>query len=233
MQESDVLGNVPLFSGLEQAEREALARSMRKRTFKRGDVVFHREDPGLLLYCIISGRVRIYLPTGSGDEVTLDILKAGEVFGELAVFDELPRSASAMALEDLVVLTLDRAHVLASIAEYPHAASRILAELSQRLRHTNNMLEDIITLDVPGRISKKLLELCDEHGTKTATGIVIGVTFTQQEIASMIGATRESTNKVLRNFQSRGLVRMDGHTLTVLRPEVLRQRVFLGGAADN
>jgi CRP/FNR family cyclic AMP-dependent transcriptional regulator len=225
MVDTDVLQRVPIFAGLEPAEREALARGMRKRTYRRGDVLFHRDDQGSLLYCIIAGRVRIFLPTGMGEEVTLDILKPGGVFGELAVFDERPRSASASAIDDVTVLTLDRTQVLAWLAEHPGGAGRILAALSRRLRHANNMIEDIITLDVPGRICKKLLELSDEHGTSTPQGIQIGIRFTQQELASMIGATRESTNKVLRNFQSRGLIRMDGQTLTILRPDLLRQRV--------
>src|SRR5947209_13045012 len=96
MSDAEILNRVPLFAGLERPEQEALARGMRRRAYKRGDVLFHRDDPGSLLYCIISGHVRIYLPTGTGDEVTLDVMKPGEVFGELAVFDELPRSASAM-----------------------------------------------------------------------------------------------------------------------------------------
>jgi CRP-like cAMP-binding protein len=225
MLDGSVLEKVPIFSGLETAERESLVKGMRKRSYRRGDVLFHRDDQGSLLYVIVVGRVRIYLPTGTGDEVTLDILKPGGVFGELAVFDEMPRSASAMALEEVSVLTLDRAQVLAWLTEYPRAAARILAELARRLRHTNNMLEDIITLDVPGRICKKLLELSDQHGSKTPQGIQIGIRFTQQELASMIGATRESTNKVLRNFQARGLIRMDGQTLTVTRPDLLRQRI--------
>lgn len=225
MTDTDVLQRVPIFSRLDPADRESLARAMRRRTYKRGDVLFHRDDEGSLLYCILSGRVRIFLPTGAGEEVTLDILKPGDVFGELAVFDELPRSASASALEDVAVLTLDRTTVLSSLADHPKAAGSILAELSRRLRHANSMIEDIITLDVPGRICKKLLELSDEHGTRTPQGIQIGVRFTQGELASMIGATRESTNKVLRNFQSRGLIRMEGQSLTILRPDLLRQRV--------
>ena len=234
MIDAEVLSKVPLFAGLDLVEREGLARGMRKRSYKRGDVLFHRDDQGSLLYCIATGRVRIYLPTGAGEEVTLDILKSGEFFGELAVFDELPRSASAMAVEDVTVLTLDRVHVLTSLSEYPQAAGRILAELSRRLRHATEMIEDIITLDVPGRICKRLLELADEHGSGTAQGIRINIKFTQQELASMIGATRESTNKVLRNFQTRGLIRMDGQTLTVLRPDLLRQRVaFMAGGGDD
>jgi CRP/FNR family transcriptional regulator/CRP/FNR family cyclic AMP-dependent transcriptional regulator len=232
MPDTDILDRVPIFAGLEAREHEALSKGMRRRTYKRGEVLFHRDDQGSLLYCILSGHVRIYLPTGTGEEVTLDVLKPGEIFGELAVFDDLPRSASAMAVEDVVVVTLDRTHVLSSLSEYPRAAGRILAELSGRLRQTNQMLEDIITLDVPGRICKKLLELARDHGTPTPHGVVIGIRFTQQELASMIGATRESTNKVLRNFQARGLIKVDGQTLTLVRPEVLRQRIeyaVLGG----
>ncbi len=233
MRNEQVLERVPLFADLDPAERGSLAASMRRRAFKRGDVLFHREDPGTLLYCIVSGTVRIFLPTSGGDEVTLYILKAGEVFGEIALFDELPRSASAMALEDVIVLTLDRAHVLASLAEYPQTVARILADLSQRLRRANSMIEDIITLNVPGRISKKLLELCRDHGTKSDAGITIGLTFTQQDLASMIGATRESANKVLRNYQTRGLLRLDNHTCTVLKPEALRRQVELSGPGGD
>ena len=227
MENDQVLERVPLFAGLDLRERAALAQGMRRRAFKRGDVLFHREDQGTLLYCIVSGTVRIFLPTGTGEEVTLDVLGAGEVFGELSLFDQLPRSASAVALEDLLVLTLDRTHVLASLAEYPQTVSRVLAELSQRLRGANSMIEDIITLNVPGRICKKLLELSEGHGRPTEGGISIGIIFTQQELASMIGATRESTNKVLRNFQARGLLRMDNRGCTILKPEALRRHLAL------
>src|SRR5450755_3739176 len=98
MPDTDILNRVPMFAGLEPAEQEALGKGMRRRTYKRGEVLFHRDDQGSLLYCILSGHVRIYLPTGTGEEVTLDVLKPGEIFGELAVFDDLPRSASAMAV---------------------------------------------------------------------------------------------------------------------------------------
>lgn len=234
MVDAEALNKVPLFAGLDLAEREGLAKGMRRRAYRRGDVLFHRDDQGSLLYCIVSGRVRIYLPTSVGEEVTLDILKPGEFFGELAVLDELPRSASAMAVEDVTVLTLDRQHVLATLSEFPHAAQRILAEFSNRLRRATQMIEDVITLDVPGRLCKQLLELADEHGTKTSQGIVINVKFTQQDLASMIGATRESTNKVLRNFQARSLIRMEGQSLIVLRPDLLRQRIaYMLHASDG
>jgi CRP/FNR family transcriptional regulator, cyclic AMP receptor protein len=227
MENDQVLERVPLFAGLDPRERAALGQGMRRRTFKRGDVLFHREDQGTLLYCIVSGVVRIFLPTGTGEEVTLDVLGPGTVFGELSLFDEQPRSASAAALEDLSVLTLDRTHVLATLSDYPRAMSRILAELSQRLRRANTMIEDIITLNVPGRVCKKLLDLSAGHGKPGDGGIVIGITFTQQELASMIGATRESTNKVLRNFQSRGLLRLDNRGCTILKPEALRRQLAL------
>ena len=225
MVDADILKQVPLFEGLDAAEREGLAQGMRRRAYKRGDVLFHRDDQGSVLYFIVTGRVRIYLPTSTGEEVTLDLLKAGDFFGELAVLDELPRSASAAAVEDVVVLTLDRQMLFSVLAEYPQAAARILAEFSQRFRHATQMIEDIITLDVPGRICKQLLGLAEEYGVDTGQGIRINVKLTQQELASMIGATRESTNKVLRNFHARGLIRIDGQTLLVLRPDLLRQRV--------
>ena len=220
------LKQVPLFAGLNDESIRELMGVAKRRTFRNGEVIFHRDDPGQVLYVIKEGKVKICLISPDGQEMTLVVFGKGECFGEFAILDGLPRSADAVALEKVECYTLQRSDFHNAIMKNPKIAIQVLEVLSRRLRTTDDMVEDLIFLDVYGRVAKKLLELSDTHGEKVDNGIRINVRLTQQELASMVGASRESVNKVLGYFTDKNFISTDKHRITLHRPTDLKRRIY-------
>ena len=217
---------VSFFADLSEEEIQALSSATKRRTFRSGEVIFHRDDPGQVLYMIKEGKVKICIISPDGQEVSLTVFGKGEVFGEFALLDGLPRSADAVALEKVECYTLQRSDFQNAILKNPKISILVLEALSKRLRNTNNMVEDLIFLDVYGRVAKKLLELADAHGVKTEEGVVIDVRLTQQELASMVGASRESVNKVLGYFTDKNFISTDKHRITIHNTNDLKRRIY-------
>jgi CRP/FNR family transcriptional regulator/CRP/FNR family cyclic AMP-dependent transcriptional regulator len=217
---------VSFFADLSEEELQALSTATKRRTFRSGEVIFHRDDPGQVLYMIKEGKVKISIISPDGQEVSLTVFGKGEVFGEFAILDGLPRSADAVALERVECYTLQRSDFQNVILKNPKIAILVLEAMSKRLRNTNNMVEDLIFLDVYGRVAKKLLELADTHGVKTEEGVIIDVRLTQQELASMVGASRESVNKVLGYFTDKKFISTDKHRITIHRVNDLKRRIY-------
>ena len=217
---------VSFFADLSEEEIQALSSATKRRTFRSGEVIFHRDDPGQVLYMIKEGKVKICIISPDGQEVSLTVFGKGEVFGEFALLDGLPRSADAVALERVECYTLQRSDFQNAILKNPKIAILVLEAMSKRLRNTNNMVEDLIFLDVYGRVAKKLLELADAHGVKTEEGVVIDVRLTQQELASMVGASRESVNKVLGYFTDKNFISTDKHRITIHNTNDLKRRIY-------
>lgn len=178
-----------------------------------------------MLYLVTSGSVKITLPSEMGRETVLAVLSQGDFFGEMSLFDEKPRSATAVALESTQTLTLHREDFLAFIKEHPQVALSLLAILSTRLRHTDGVVEDVVFRNVASRTAKKLLELAEDHGRESEEGIEIQMRLTQQELSNMIGASRESVNRELRLLKAQGLIRMKGQRIRILHPEELSKRI--------
>ena len=217
---------VSFFADLSEEEMQALSSATKRRTFRSGEVIFHRDDPGQVLYMIKEGKVKICIISPDGQEVSLTVFGKGEVFGEFAILDGLPRSTDAVALEKVECYTLQRSDFLNAILKNPKIAILVLEALSKRLRTTNQMVEDLIFLDVYGRVAKKLLELADTHGVKTEEGVLIDVRLTQQELASMVGASRESVNKVLGYFTDKDFISTDKHRVTIHNTNDLKRRIY-------
>jgi CRP/FNR family cyclic AMP-dependent transcriptional regulator len=224
--ETTYFKQVSFFTDLPEEEIQALSSATKRRTFRSGEVIFHRDDPGQVLYMIKEGKVKICIISPDGQEVSLAVLGKGEYFGEFALLDGLPRSTDAVALEKVECYTLQRSDFLNAIQKNPKIAILVLEALSKRLRATDNMVEDLIFLDVYGRVAKKLLELADTHGVKTEEGVVIDVRLTQQELASMVGASRESVNKVLGYFTEKKFISTDKHRITIHRVNDLKRRIY-------
>jgi len=220
------LNRVPLFAGLPTEKLNQLEAMTQRRSFKRGEVVFHKGDPGDTLYVITQGQVKIVLPSDSGEEALLGVLDEGEFFGELSLIDEQPRSATIVATEQTETLVLRRDEFLKFVVSSPELAIDMMRVLSRRLRETDEFIEDAIFLDVPGRLAKKLLELANQYGRHTPIGTVISLRMTQQELATMVGATRESVNKHLRSYRSRGILEIDRQRIIILRPAELQRRIY-------
>lgn len=220
------LRQVSLFSGLSDDEVKELVAVVRRRTFRAGEVIFHRDDPGPVLYVIKEGKVKICLISPDGQEISLVVFGKGEYFGDMALLDGLPRSADAIAMEKTECFSLQRSDFHNAIMKNPKIAIQVLEELSKRLRSTDEHLEDLIFLDVYGRVAKKLLELADSHGQKVDDGIRIDVRLTQQELASMVGASRESVNKVMGYFTDKQFISTDKHRITIHRLTELKRRIY-------
>ena len=225
MQEQ-LLGQMVLFSELPPSRLAELAQMVRRRTYHRGETIFHKGDPGDSLYLITDGQVKIVLPSEAGEEMTLGVLQTGDMFGELALFDGLPRSATMVAVENTEVLLLYRDDFLGFVGRNPEVATALLGVLSRRLRATNEWIEDAIFLDVPGRLAKRLLDLADRHGRQTDRGVEIDLKLTQQDLAAMVGATRESVNKHLGWMRDHRLIELDRQRIILLRPAELRKRIY-------
>lgn len=224
--EAVYLKQVPLFADLADEDIRELMSLAKRRTFRNNEVIFHREDPGQVLYVIKEGKVKISLISPDGQEISLVVFGKGECFGEFAILDGLPRSADAVALEKVECYTLQRSDFHNAIMNNPKIAIQIIEVLTKRLRSTDQMVEDLIFLDVYGRVAKKLLELADTHGTKVDNGTRIDVRLTQQELASMVGASRESVNKVMGYFTDKNLISTDKHKITLHRISELKRRIY-------
>ena len=226
-----MLRKVSLFAGLSDQELEVLADSLGKRTFGKGMIIFHKGSPGQTLYVIESGKVRIFILSESGQEISVNIYGPSDVFGELSLLDGLPRSAGAVAVERTVTYTLHRDDFLRHLEAYPRMAKSIMEVLSTRLRYTTIYAESLSFLDVYGRVAAKLLELADRYGLRNdgkdgSDGIEINLRLTQAELATWVAATRESANKVLGTFRDQGLIQVEGQRITILDMPGLRRRIL-------
>jgi CRP/FNR family cyclic AMP-dependent transcriptional regulator len=225
MSKVTALRNVPFLAGLSEQELEALADSLEKRTFGKGMIIFHKDSPGRTLYIIESGKVRIFILSESGQEISVNIYGPADTFGELALLDGLPRSAGAVAVEQTVTFALHRDDFLRHLEAYPRMAQSVIEVLSTRLRYTTTYAESLAFLDVYGRVAARLLELAKRYGVQKE-GIEIELRLTQSELASWVGATRESVNKVLGNFRGQGLIEVEGKKITILDRQGLKNRIL-------
>ena len=223
--EAGAAGRTPLLAGLDDEIIEAFVRRARQRRYARGSVIFHKDDPGAQLYVVVSGMVKIVMPSLDGKDLVLTILSPGESFGEMALFDDAPRSASAEAMEDTVTLTMGRPDFLGLIERYPALALRVIELLTRRLRATDELAQDASLLDLPGRLARRLLELAETYGEGDPRRgpVVVKLRLTQTELASLVGATRVATNRVLQRLQQRGIIAWEPSRITLKKPADLRK----------
>ena len=225
----ELLAQVGLFADLTTAELIGLAGLMRPRVYARDEVIYLRGDAGTAFYVIASGRVKIALTSPDGKEIILRRLGPGRFHGELALLDDEPRSADAIATETTVLLVLQRDAFRRFLADHPSVATRLLATVSHYLRRNAELIQDATFLDVPARLARVLLDLAtgsDGSADLPAPGAVIPDRMKQGELAALVGATRESINKWLGAFEKQGLIRLDKGEITLLRPSALKQRIY-------
>ncbi|MCB8928976.1 MAG: Crp/Fnr family transcriptional regulator [Ardenticatenaceae bacterium] len=222
---------VPFFNNLQDDEAKNLSKRLVLRRFGPDQVIFHHGDPGGLLYIIVNGKVKITHTTLDGQEAMLAIFGAGDFFGELALLDDSPRSATAEALEETETLTLHREEFIRYIGDNPDFALHVLHTLAQHIRRLNNQISDIFFLDLPARLARQLLQLASQHGQKTDDGIRIELSLTQTDLAEMTGATRVSINKALGRFRRAGWVRVSGRKFTILDEDELQNLIQISGGS--
>jgi len=220
---------VPFFANLSAGEAADLTNRLIERRFNTGQIIFHMGDPGGLLYIIISGKVKISYASSDGHEAVLAILGAGDFFGELALLDDSPRSASAESIEPTATLTLHRDEFLSFIDNNPAFSRQVLTVLARRIRHLNNQISDIFFLDLPARLARTLLHLSRQHGRATDQGMVIELSLTQTDLADMTGATRVSINKALGRFRRSNWVKVEGKTVTITNTNALERLIQISG----
>jgi CRP/FNR family transcriptional regulator, cyclic AMP receptor protein len=212
----EALATIPFFAGLEPAALERVAAGMRARRFRRGEVIFHIGDPGDALFVIVDGEVKISLPSETGEEAILATLRSGDVFGELALLDGAPRSASATAISatETVVLPRDRFRDL--IATEAGVRDALLASIAGELRRLTTHVEELHFLDITGRLAARLVRLAGEGGTTLPDGGVrLRTNLTQGDLAAMVGCTRQSVNKLLGQFTDDRLIRLEREGIVV------------------
>ncbi|MCC6178282.1 MAG: Crp/Fnr family transcriptional regulator [Chloroflexi bacterium] len=222
---AELLARSPLLRNLSPESLSRLASVARRRTYRRGEVVFHQGDPGDSLHILLEGRVKIVLDAESGDEAVIAIFGPGDCFGELALIDGEPRSASVAALEPVHTVSISRNDFMSFVRENPSVAEQLLMTLAGMVRHANEGLADLVFLDMEGRLVKKLLELAASHGRSVDGAIEIELPMTQEDLAAMIGATRASVNKLLGWYEDQGAIQRRGRRIAIFDPERLRRRI--------
>lgn len=224
METQAILKRAPLFRELDDEAFQALSSSMGELQLSRGEVLFHEGDSGNQLYVVVVGKIKLGRHGGSGRENLLAVLGPGQMFGELSLFDPGPRSTTATAVTSCRLRVLDHADLTPWLAGRPEVAKGLLGQLAGRLRKANDVVSDLVFSDVPGRVAKALLDLASRFGKRTEEGLVVHHELTQEELAQLVGASRETVNKALADFAARGWVRLESRSVIILDLERLERR---------
>lgn len=210
-----IFRRVSLFAELEEAELQALSRLASVRQYAAGAPILREAEPGDLFFVLVRGEVKVFVDSADGREVVLTHLQVGDFFGEMALFEGETRSASVSAMAESELVVLSRQDFLTLLQHDFTLTKKILKTLSARLRRANDVIESLALLDVGGRLARYLLRLADESGKPPVDGYFVVNRPTHQEIANSIGATRETVTRMLRQFEDRKLIRVQGSTVWV------------------
>jgi CRP/FNR family cyclic AMP-dependent transcriptional regulator len=225
-----VLRKHPYFADLEPEAFDQLCRYAKHTTLKRGATIFSKGDPGNSLVAVISGTVKISISSPDGRNAILNLIGAGEIFGEIALLDGQPRSADCTANTNCELFIIDRREFIPFVRSQPTLAMKLIELLCTRLRWTSDQVEQVILQNLPGRLASALLRLTEKHKLEPQ-GRTIAIT--QQEISEMVGMTRESINKQLRSWAARDWVRLEHGAIVVLKAEPLQALVDAGPGDDG
>ncbi len=200
----EILKHQILFSDLSSEELAALRSKMRPRSYAADEIIFHEDDPASGLFILVSGIVKICVSSEEGQESLIALMFPGDCFGEMAVLDGRPRSATAVTLEKAETLLLLRNDFMDFLEGHPKAARNVISLLCQRLRDTNESVADLAFFDIHGRVAKRILQLARDHGVSRPNGIEIAIPITQQDFANYVGASRETVNRAISFFREKG-----------------------------
>ena len=222
--DDQVFRRAPLFTALDEEAALSLRASMDQVRISKGSILFSEGDVGEHLYVILEGKLKLGTSSGDGRENLLSILGPGEMFGELSLFDPGPRTSTATAVTDCRLLSLGHQQAIPWITAHPQVSLELLARMAQRLRRTNEAVGDLVFSDVPGRVAKALIDLGERFGKSTDEGLLVNHDLTQEELAQLVGASRETVNKALADFAGRGWLRLDGRSVVINDVERLSKR---------
>jgi CRP/FNR family transcriptional regulator, cyclic AMP receptor protein len=221
------LAKCPLFAHATAATLQSVANNLRRRRFRRNEVIFHQGDPGDSLHIVANGAVKIVLPSAEGEEAIIATLREGDFFGELSLLDGAPRSATATALEPSETLVLPRPIFLQLLADDPALRDALLSGLARELRRLTAHVEELHFLDLAGRLAMRLTRLAREQVPGTRSEVRLNWPYTQSDLAAMIGGTRQSVNRLLSGLVEDGLLRIEPDNIVITDMEALARRAEL------
>jgi len=215
------LKHIRLFEGISSSAMQAMEKITRMEEVKKRQPLYLPGDPSSSVYLLKKGRVKIANSAPSGKEVTFEILEPGEVFGELEVLEDTPRSTSAEALDDTLICVIPRKDFDQYLAMHPHVTVKLTKLIGLRLRKIQSRVEDLVFRDVPARLAHLLLELRKTDGVIDEQGIRLRAKLTHQEMANLIGCSRETVSTIMGQFRDDGLIEADGRSITILNEKGL------------
>ena len=215
MKDRAILRKVNIFSDLRDREVDRLLEVVEEKDFAKDSVILTQDDLGDTLFIIVTGKVKIVLLSEEGKEITLSTLRDGDFFGEMSLLDGEPRSANVVALENSSLLIIRRDDFLKQVRKSPEIALRIMVEMSKRLRRADEKIGSLALLDVYARIAKVLLQLAKSEGEKTKKGMIINKRPTHQDIANMVGTSRETVSRVLSDLNKAGYINIKGKEIII------------------
>ena len=215
MDRKELLRSIPIFSSLSDRELDLLLTYTTTKRLKKRAFLCRRGDPGLQLFALMEGRLRVVGEGGEGREVVFNFLDPGDVIGEISILDSQPRSASVEAVEESLLLSLHRRDLLPFLERNPKAALKLAGVLASHVRRLSELVEDTVFLGLPSRLAKKLLSLAQRYGKETPEGMRIDLKLPQHELGELVGTSRESINKQLRQWGDEGLVSVDRGYVTL------------------
>lgn len=220
------LRQIPLFSSLKDEEIEAIYKLSVTKKCSKDTIILLEDEEGDTLFVILSGKVKVTTFSQSGKEVIFSILNEGDFFGDMSLLDGKPRSATVISIEESELRLIRRSDFNKLIESHPGIALKLLEELTSRLRKADERIESLALLDVTGRVAGILLQLADERGEKTEGSILIKSRPTHQELANMVGTTRETVTRILKQLGNKKYINMDGKDLTIINPEIFKQELY-------
>ena len=223
----NILRKIPLFSSLKEEELEALKKVTHTKNFPKDKIILLEDEEGDTLFIILSGQVKVTSFSESGKEVIFSLLGANDFFGDLSLLDGKPRSASVISIEDSRIQLIRRPDFNQLIQEYPTIALKLLEGLALRLRKADERIESLALLDVTGRVAGILLQFAEERGIVTGNIVVIKSRPTHQELANMVGTTRETVTRVLKQLEQKKYIRMSGKDVTILDMDLFKSDLYL------
>lgn len=219
-----IIRQAPLFSALDDEAARSLRNSMVALKLNKGQTLFKEGEEGDRLYVVVHGKIKLGRSSSDGRENLLSILGPGEMFGELSLFDPEPRTSTATAVTDARLVSLAHDAVIGLLSSNPQTSLELLRRLAQRLRKSNEVLADLVFADVPGRVAKAIMDLGERFGVQKDDGFHVNHDLTQEELAQLVGASRETVNKALADFAARGWLKLEPRAVLVTDTERLYKR---------
>ena len=223
---TEILQQIPLFSSLTSEELEAIKRVSITKKFPKDQIILLEDEEGDTLFIILHGKVKVTTFSESGKEVIFSILNEGDFFGEMSLLDGKPRSATVVSMDNAKIQMIRRVEFYRLLEDHPRIALRLLEELASRLRKADERIESLAILDVTGRIAGILLQLAEERGVRENNEVLIKSRPTHQELANMVGTTRETVTRVLKQLEEKDYIMMNGKDVTIFDVEKFKHDLY-------